>query len=457
MTRKWTRRSMAWGATAILMSAFGFGVVFLIGLPGCSNQESLGQTQSAKPSGPSAKAGTDQLVRVKVVHPGPPVSTPQPAHIEPYEKTDIQAKVSGYVDAIGPALGPNNEPILDKHGKSRPWDIGDRVKTGQVLAELWVPEMKQELAQKAALVEKARADLGQATAAAEATEAIVEETASLVAKYEADVSYRKGEHKRYRDLYEQKAVQGDLVDKEFNALRAAEAAFTAAKNAVVTAQKNVKVKRAEEKAVEARLKVAAADLKHMEIMVDYATIRAPYDGIITRRLVDTRTFVQSAATGKAEPLFTVARDGPLRIVIDIPEAEAALVELGLTTEFQPNGFPKPLIGKVVRFADVLYSGTRTMRAEVELDAPVTTLRPGMFGSARIFPKTLTVPATAVVAGAKPYVLCVDKEGRVEQHEIELGYNDGVHIQVIKGLTAESQVITDGKDSIRKGQTVVIAN
>lgn len=456
MIRKCTRSALAWGASAVLVLVFAFGLVCLIGLPGCSNQESGGQTQSGKSSASKDKVGSDQVVRVKVVHPAPRIPTPQPAHVEPYEKADIQAKVSGYVGEIGPVLGEDDKPILN-NGKSRPWDIGDSVKKGQMLAKLLVPELEQELKQKDALLEKARADLKQVEAVVQASQAMIDESTSLLAKYEADVSYREGEHKRYLDLYEQKAVQQDLVDKEFNQLRAARASFAAAKNAVETAKKNKMVKEADQKVADARLKVSEADEAYVKIMVDYATIRAPYDGIITRRLADPGTFVQSAASGKAEPLFTVARVQPLRIVIDIQEADAGMVDVGLKAEFQPNGFSKPIIGKVVRIAGVLHSGTRTMRTEVELDTPGKALRPGMFGSAKIFPEALTVPVSAVLPGPKPCVLCVDKEGRVEQHEIELGYNDGVRIQVIKGLTADSQVITDGKDTVRQGQTVKITN
>jgi multidrug efflux pump subunit AcrA (membrane-fusion protein) len=429
---KWTNRTVTWVGAGVLASAVGLGVAFLGGA-GCSNGDSAARVQPGKTSAPSA-GDTGQPVRVKVVRPR--VSTPQPSHIEPYEKTDIHAKVSGYLERIGPALGPDGKPILEKDGQPRPLDIGDRVTKGQVLTELSVPEMKQEVVQKAALVEKARSEVGQATAAVQAAKA-------LVAQHDADVLYHEVEHKRYLDLFKQNAVDGQVVDKEEKLLRRAQAT-------VVTAQKNVQVKEADEKAAEARLKVAEADLKYMEIMVDYATIRAPYDGIITRRLLDTGTFVQSAASGKPSPLFTVVRVDPLRIVADVPETEAAWVRIGQKASFLHQG--QPLTGTVVRFADALDSGTRTMRTEIELDAPVTTLRPGMF-SAVVFPMTL--PTTALVAGAKPSVLCVE-DGKVKRREIEIGHDDGVHVQITGRLSTDAQVIADGKASVREGQAVEVA-
>jgi len=462
------------------MSAVSVAFVLLAGLSGCSNQNTAAPAPAGKQAAAAVpSAGSDQPVRVKVVRPKREhlkrVSTPQPAHVEPYEKTDIHAVVSGYLEAIAPALRPDGKTILDKIGKPRLLDIGDRVKKGQVLAELSVPEMNQELVQKAALVEKARADVGQAKAASQAAEAMaaavqakVEEVASLAAKYDADVRYRKGEHQRYLGLFQQNAVQGDVVDKEANQLRAAEAAFAAAKNAVVTAQANTKVEQAkqiqaaaDEKAAEARLKVAQADLKHSEIMVDYATIKAPYDGVLTRRLVDTGAFIQSATTGKATPLFTLARVDRLRIVADIPEAETGLVKIGQPATFQLTASGGQLLtGKVVRLADALDSATRTMRVELELDVLPANLRPGMFGSGTItladFPDALTLPASALATSGKPSVLCV-QDGRAVRREIEIGYNDGIRMQITRGLTPEAQVIIDGKSSVREGQAVETAN
>src|SRR5262249_58412589 len=133
--------------------------------------------------------------------------------------------------------------------------------------------------------------------------------------------------------------------------------------------------------------------------LNYATIKAPFTGLLTRRLVDTGTFVQSAATGKVEPLFTVARVDRLRIIAEITEAEANLIRLGQAATLQMNASGgQQLSGKVVRYADALDSDTRNMRTEVELHDPVKTLRPGMFGSVTIMladsPNSLMLPTGA---------------------------------------------------------------
>lgn len=454
-----------------MWGAAGLAVVSLIVLPGCSGQQSAAQTLADKqPASPVATSGSDQKLRVKVVRPTREQlkrqSAPQPANVGPYEKTDIYARVAGYLDEFGQIKGADS--------KLRPVDIGDRVAKGQVLAKISVPETEQERQQKAALVEQAKAEVGQAeasltaaTAMVEAAKAKLDETDAQIARYAAELKYRESEYERYATLVKERAVRGELQDEKLNQFRAAEAAHRAAKAALVTEQANVKVEQAkltkgeaDATSAKARLKVAQANLEQTVIMLNYATIKAPYDGVITRRLVDTGAFIQSAATGKAEPLFTLARVDRLRIVADIPEAEASLVRLGQSATLLVNASRgQRLNGTVIRFADALDSGTRTMRTEVELDGPAMILRPGTFGSVTIlladFPDALMLPTGSLVPGnGKPAVLVV-KEGKAILREIELGLNEGGRVQVLWGLTGKEQVIADAKTSVRDGQAVEI--
>jgi RND family efflux transporter MFP subunit len=468
MTTKRAYRPVAWIAAGItLASAAGAAVFFVIGALGCTNQEPAAQPQ---PVTVPTKAGSDQTLRVKVVRPAREhlkrQSTPQPAQVSPYEKTDIYARVAGYLDTFGQVQGTD--------GKSRPVDIGDRVVKHQILAKLSVPEMEQERVQKAALVDQAQADVEQAEASMKATDAMVdaakaklEEAGAQIARYEAELKYRKSEYDRYVILVKERAVRGELEDEKRSLYQAAQASHTAAKAALATDQASIKVAqakltqaKADVTSAKARLKVAQANLEHTAIMLSYATIKAPYDGVITRRLVDTGAFIQSAAMGKPEPLFTIARVDRLRIIADIPEAEASLVKVGQPATFQMNvAGNQQVSGKVVRFADALDSGTRTMRTEVELDSPVKALRPGMFGSITLLladaPDALMLPAsTLLTSGGKPAV-CVVELGKVLRREVKLGLAEGGRVQVISGLTGSEQVIADGKAAVREGQAVEV--
>jgi RND family efflux transporter MFP subunit len=458
MTRNLTKRTAAWLAAGLAVAALaGVSLVVLAG-GFRSGQAAFGQTDKAAARGEESRNAV-ATVRVKTIRPMREHlkrTTTQTAHVEPYEKADLLARIAGYLQKVHV-------------------DIGDRVKKDQVLAELWVPEMEQERVQKQALVEKVQAEVGQAEAALQAAEAMVGaadakvlEVSSLVAKYEADVMYRKGEYERYLQLFKERALQKDVVDRELNQRRAAEASLAAAKVSVTTAEASRKVEQAkllqtqaDLTGAKARFKVAQADLEHAAILLRFGRITAPYDGIITQRLVHPGAFIQSGATGKADPLFTIARVDRLRIVTEIPESDSAWIKVGQPATLQVDAargqrFP----GKVARLADALDKRSRTMLVEAELDTPTDVLRPGMYGSLTItladYPDALLLPTSALLAGAdKPSVMTV-RNGKAHRQEIGLGYNDGVRIQINRGLTGDEQVITDGKNTVREGQAVEIA-
>lgn len=458
-TRFLTTRLVSWGSVGLTLAAVtGVALVVLAGgsKPGAATG---GPADHRSQSGVSEASGGSHSVRVKTIRPAREplkVTITEPAHIDPCEKADLFAKVAGYLHKVHV-------------------DIGDRVKKDQVLAELWIPELEQERVQKAALVEKAKAELGQADAAREAAEAMAgaakakeEEAFSLVAKYEADVAYRKGEHARYLQLFNERAVQKDVVDREVNQLRAAEASLRSAKNAVTTAQANVKVEQAkliqaqsDVQSAKARLQVSQADLKYTEIIVNYGKVMSPYDGVITQRRVHPGAFIQSGGTGNAEPLLTIARVDRLRIVTTIRETHSSSIKIGQPATVEINAArAQPFSAKVARLADALDRQSRTMLVEVELDKPTNVLRPGQYGSVTItladYPDAVLLPTSALVAGgSKPSVWCVEA-GRAHRREIELGYNDGVRVQVVRGLKGDEKVITDGKNTVQEGQSVEIA-
>lgn len=307
-------------------------------------------------------------------------TTRQPAHVEPYERTTIYAKAAGFVSVVHV-------------------DLGDRVKKGQVLAELWIPEMDQQLAQKKALVEEAQAAVGQAVAAITAAEALVaaaaekiREAQATVASHQAEIKFRKSEHDRFADLVRtSKAVEPKLVEEKLRQLESAEAALVAAEAGIASAQANERVEQARLKQAhanralaQAKFEVAQVDLKQTEVLMNYAVIRAPYDGVVNERLIDTGDFARSAGNGTAEPLFTVMRETPLRIVVDIPEADAGWVRPGMPAMLSVDGIQNHQCACVVkRVAEMLDPRTHAMRVEVEVTERVEGLRPGMYGAVTI--------------------------------------------------------------------------
>ncbi|MEX0641346.1 MAG: efflux RND transporter periplasmic adaptor subunit, partial [Pirellulales bacterium] len=302
-------------------------------------------------------------------------TTSQPAHVEPDEQTDIYAKASGFVAKV----------LVD---------IGDRVEKDQVFAELWNPELEQERLQSAALVEEAKAAIGQAKANLHAADAMIKAAAAeareadaTIAKYEADVNYRQSEHRRFDQLAKEKAVHESLAYEKLNQFEGAKAALVAAQAGVESAQAKFDVEKARQVQAksnlahaEARLKVAEAKLHHSEIMVAYTKVRAPYAAIVTQRFVDTGDFVTSPTGSKTQPLFTVARVDVLRIIADLPEAESSMVRVGQPVSLVVDALKgRTFAGRVKRTTGVLEPTAHSLRIEAELDQPQPDLRPGMFG------------------------------------------------------------------------------
>jgi multidrug resistance efflux pump len=248
--------------------------------------------------------------------------TTQPASIDAYETTPLSPKVAGYV----------GEVLVD---------IGDRVTAGQVLLRLTAPEMLDERGQKQALHQQAKAEIGQAQSKLTAAQAGVASAQARVAQAEAVVAqsaasleqYRT-EHSRISELAAARSVTQQLADESLSKLRAAEAGQQAAQAGVELAraellesESGVPQAQADIDAAAAREQVAAADLAYVETMLGYLELKAPYDGVVSQRNVDTGHFVR-ASSESAAPLLVVARTDTLRVFVDVPEAEAAFVTSG---------------------------------------------------------------------------------------------------------------------------------
>lgn len=308
----------------------------------------------------------------------PKIATPteitHPAHVLPYEQTDVFARLSGYLQAIHV-------------------DLGDAVKEGQEIAVLSLPELAEEEKVRAALEKQAAADLAQTKAALTVAGAQVamskakqREIEKDLVRLNAEKDVRLSELDRFARLYKDGTVQRDQWEEKQKLYLAAGSALESGQAAVETAKSKVLVEAASKgkaeadvDAAQARVDVAKAKLEETKTMAEYATIRAPFAGIVTRRLVHKGAFIQSAAASKTEPLVTIVRVDRLRIVTDIPAADAPAVRIGQPATLQIPGLKEKLPGTVQRLAGVLDSSTRTLRVEIELKSIPNELRPGMFG------------------------------------------------------------------------------
>lgn len=362
----------------------------------------------------------------------------QPGAVVPYEETRLFAKFPGFVKAIGP------DP--SKPGGDRRIDIGSRVTAGQLLAELAIPEVEQEAKQKAALVKQSEAEVEQAKKALTAADAGVASAQAQVAEAKAGVSRAQALYDRWQSEVSRVTglVQGGVIDSQTrdettNQFKAAEATRNEVAAKVASAEAGVRKSQADkEKAVadvaayEARLEVSKAEVGRLAAILSYARITAPFDGVVTHRAINTGDFLSVA--GK-DGMFSVARLDPVRVVVQVPEADAGLVAEGLPVKITVQAMRGPeLTGTITRTSWSLEPGSRTLRAELDLPNKDGRVRPGMYVYARItaaLPEAWAVPALAVgKVGDDPVVYLVEG-GKAVRTPVQVLRGDAQFTQVTR--------------------------
>jgi RND family efflux transporter MFP subunit len=417
-----------------------------------------------KPQPPAAAAQAGATSGVDRVVVGKPqlktlvLSTTQPGRIEAFEEAPLFARVPGYVEKVHV-------------------DIGDRVEKDQVLATIAVPELRDDLNQKDALVAQAAAEVKQAEAAVEGAKAAVKSAEAKVAQAEAgiartdaDVARYAAEHKRVQELAANRSVTEKLVDETLQQLRAAEASQKEAKSAVVSAsatldEARVKVQAAESDvaAAAARLKVAEANRARADTLLAFAELKAPFAGVVTRRQIDTGHYVGPPSNSAAAPLLVVAQTDQVRVFVDVPELEAAWVtsgEKGDAAEIRVQALgTQATKARVTRSGWSIDPSNRSLRTEIDVPNADGVLRPGMFATATIVleerPDVLALPATAVVREGTEAFCCVVVDGKIERRKIELGLRSGGEIEVRSGIAPDQAVVVSPVASLKPGQPVEV--
>ena len=342
----------------------------------------------------------------------------QPSFIEAYERTSIYPKLTAYIDK---------------------WivDIGDKVKKGDVLARLFVPELVEDFGTKKATVklDEERIDLAHKVvevneADVKAAEARLDETRAILDKYQAEVDRWETEVKPARprgrarrgrspgSLESNKQLKSSTAARdEANAtIKRAEAELLSQRASLGKARVDVSVAQAD-------LAVADSEAKRLEAWVGYLTLTAPFDGIITARNANTFDFVLPSTgdptadrrapdlspSGSAAPIYVVDRTDIVRIFVDVPEQDANYVKIGSKASVLVRAYrDEPIEGTVTRTSWALNVKSRTLRAEIDLTNPLSELLPGMYAYANVIIERKGVPClpTSALAhsGDKSYML-----------------------------------------------------
>lgn len=362
-----------------------------------------------------------------------------PATLIADEQVDLYAKTSGYIDQIKV-------------------DIGSRVKKGDVLTTISVPEMKDELQQIQAVLKAKQARVRAFTAKATQVQRMVDTTRSEVLRYKAQYDLAALNLRRKEELREANAIPEQALDEARSSSAISKAQLQIAEAKVKGAQASYQAVIADVEVAESDVMVARANESRLKTMMDYATIKAPFDGIITERNVDHGTFVRSAADGTTRSLLTIAKTDRIRVVMEVTEIDAYYIRVGTSVLVDIKALHgKPYEGKVSRFAGAVKPDTRTMRVEVDLDNSNGAITPGMYARVTIMLETradaTVIKSKAIRTEGNDTIVFIVENGIARLRSVEIGYDDGIWAEILSGLQGSEDVITASGGTITPGVSV----
>jgi RND family efflux transporter MFP subunit len=308
-------------------------------------------------------------------------------------------------------------------------DIGDRVTAGQVIAEIASPEIEQQLRQ-------AQADLQQSERNLDLQKANLDLARTTMARYQAADA--------------EAAVAKQALDQSVATFRTAQAAVAAA---------------------EATVKSNGANVQRLQELTGFQRVVAPFDGTVIQRNVDVGALITagspvnntavapSSVTGAANGLFEIAQLDTLRVFVNVPQAYAPNVKVGLPVRVTVRGqLMDPVPATVARTASALDPGTRTLLTQVDIPNPSHRMLPGMFVYVdfRIAPSGTRwrVPATALIFNAQgTRVAIVGAGNKVHFQPVVVGRDFGTSIDVQAGLHGNETIVRQPTVSLQEGQVV----
>jgi membrane fusion protein, multidrug efflux system len=315
-----------------------------------------------------------------------------PGEFEPFESVSIHAKVRGYVDRV----------LVDR---------GSVVKRGQLLAEISAPEMKAQIAEAESRVEVAKSETLQADA------------------------QRAGAQSTYDRLK-----------------KAAETPGAIAGNELIQAQKQVEAAQALVQSKAQAAKAVQAAVRAQKDFEAYLQITAPFDGVVTDRLVHPGALV---GPGSDPVLLIIQQVSHLRLVVAVPEQYIAGIAANVPVGFHVGAYPeRSYSGSVARISHSLDQKTRTMAVELDVVNRDGSLSPGMYASVK-WPvqksrPALFVPRTSIVTTTERTFVILNRNGHAAWVDVVTGPWDGGLIEVSGNLRAGDMVVRQATDEIREG-------
>jgi RND family efflux transporter MFP subunit len=311
------------------------------------------------------------------------------AEFRPYLEDELRVKVSGYLTNITV-------------------DIGDRVKKGQLLAELEVPELKNELDHALASQKQAEAD-----------------------HFKAHMAFERLQR----------------VQKEHP-------------NVTLVPQQDIDDADAKDRSTEAAINIAKAEVDKYQTLAAYTKIYAPYDGVITRRYADPGALIQAGTASDTQtmPLVRISDNYRLRLdfPVSVPWVKAIKEDAPVQVEVESlNG--RKFTGTIKRFTRRVDEATRKMWTEIEVPNPNLEIVPGMYAAVILdvneHTNALTIPVQAISSQGRPTVYLVNSSNEIIEQPVILGIETPSKWEVLEGLKEGDRVIIGSRAQLKPGQKV----
>jgi RND family efflux transporter MFP subunit len=209
-----------------------------------------------------------------------------------------------------------------------------------------------------------------------------------------------------------------------------------------------------------QLEVARAKLQKTRTLLAYAEIRAPFDGVITKRYADKGAMLAAGTSSEkqAMPLVQLSQNGLLRLIIPVPESAVSLIHIGSPATIHVPELNRDIPGKVSRFAGMVTTDTRTMDTEIDVPNPRFELTPGMYANVSLVleqqSNAVIVPVEAMVrVGDKATAMVVNASGQLEERELKVGIETANRVQILSGLKDNELVVVGSRSQLRVGEKV----
>jgi RND family efflux transporter MFP subunit len=310
-----------------------------------------------------------------------------PGNIQPFISSPIYARTDGYL-------------------KKWYFDIGARVKAGQLLAKIDSPEIDEQLSQ----------------------------ARSTLATAEANLKLAQITTDRYQGLLQKHAVAQQDADNAAQSFKA--------NQAIVEADR--------------------ANVRHYEALVSFENVYAPFDGVIIARNTDIGDLINAGSSSAARTdLFHIAQTETLRVYVNVPQDYWRGIKPGETgadivlAEYPGKKFP----GKVVRTSQAINGITRTLLTEIDLPNPGNSLLTGAYAEVHLHipsqTPTFLIPVNSLIFRTGQLQVGVIKDGKATVTNITPGRDFGTQIEVVSGLKADDAIVLNPPDSLVTGQEMKV--